>query len=128
MPQFAMIVYSPKPADPSALDEEHLKQLADFPDHAKALRGKVLGGTYFAKERGFAFEGSDVARTVTADGIRDGVMIDADLVAAALFVLAAPDIDTATRIAQLHPAVKHGGLEIRPLFVPENQSQDDYAD
>ena len=43
-------------------------------------------------------------------------------------LVAAPSMDVAARIAQLHPATRDGGVEVRPLFVPAGQVQDDYAD
>ncbi|TDB36795.1 MAG: hypothetical protein D9V44_09795 [Actinobacteria bacterium] len=128
MPQFGMIVYSPAPADPKAMTAEHLALLDDFPARAKALGGKVLGGSYFPKQRGFAFDPSTTAMTVQGDTVRAGTVLESDLVASAFFVLAAPDIDVATRVASLHPAAVDGGVEVRPLFVPAGQAQDDYAD
>ncbi len=128
MPQYGVIVYSPAPADPNALTEEHLRALDDYPAQAKALRGKVLGGSYFPKERGFALGPSVAGMAVEGDTARAGTLADTDLVVAAFFVLAAPSIEVATEIAKLHPAVRDGGIEVRPLFVPEGQVQDDYAD
>ena len=128
MPQYGMIVYSPAPADPMALSPEHLALLDDYPAQAKALRGKVLGGTYFPKERGFAFGPSAATMAVRGDTVREGTLIESDLVAAAFYVVAAPNIDVAVQIAKLHPAARDGGIEVHPLFVPAGQVQDDYAD
>ena len=128
MPQYGMIVYSPAPADPMSLGPEHLALLEDYPSRAKALRGKVLGGTYFPKQRGFAFDPSTAAMTVQGDTVREGTLIESNLVAAAFYVVAAPNIDVAVQIARLHPAAHDGGIEVRPLFVPAGQEQDDYAD
>lgn len=128
MPQFGMLVYSPAPADPLALEQEHLVLLQEYPARAKELRGKVLGGTYFSKQRGFAFDPSTDAMAVMGDSARAGTLVESELVPTAFFVLAAPDIDVAVEIAKLHPAARDGGLEIRPMFVPEGQVQDDYAD
>ena len=47
---------------------------------------------------------AEYARTVVGAGLAD--------------VLSAPDVDSAVRIAKLHPATRDGGLEVRPLFVP----------
>jgi len=38
--------------------------------------------------------------------------------AAGFYVLEAPDLETALRIAALNPATRDGGVEVRPLFVP----------
>lgn len=128
MPQFGMIIYSPAPADPMAMTTEHVALLDDFPARAKALGGKVLGGSYFPKQRGFAFDPSTAAMTVQGGAVRAGTLMESDLVASAFFVLAAPNIDVATQVAMLHPAAVDGGVEVRPLFVPKGQTQDDYAD
>ena len=128
MPQYGMIVYSPAPADPMALSAEHLAQLDDYPAKAKALKGKVLGGTYFPKQRGFAFDPSTTAMAVRGGTAREGALISSDLVAAAFYVVAAPNIDVAVEIAKLHPAAREGGIEVHPVFVPTGQVQDDYAD
>ena len=128
MPQYGMVVYSPAPADPMALSPEHLALLEDYPAQAKALRGKVLGGSYFPKQRGFAFNPSTDAMTVQGDAIREGTLTQSDLVISAFYVLAAPSIEVAVQIAKLHPAARDGGIEVHPVFVPAGQVQDDYAD
>jgi YCII-related domain len=128
VPQYGMVVYSPAPADPMALSPEHLALLDGYPEQAKALRGKVLGGNYFAKQRGFAFDPSSAAVAVQGDAARAGTLLDSNLVVSAFYVVAAPDIDVAVEIAKLHPAARDGGIEVRPLFVPAGQAQDDYAD
>jgi hypothetical protein len=128
MPQYGMVVYSPAPADPTALGPEHLALLGDYPEQAKALRGKVLGGTYFPKQRGFAFGPSTAAVAVQGDMVREGPLVESDLVVAAFYVVAAPNIEVAVQIAKLHPAARDGGIEVRPMFVPTGQVQDDYAD
>lgn len=128
MPQYGIIVYSPAPADPLAFSEEYIALLNDYPAQAKALRGKVLGGSYFPKQRGFAFDPSTSAMAVRGDSVRNGTLMVSDLVASAFYVVAAPSIDVAVQIAKLHPAASNGGLEVRPLFVPAGQVQDDYAD
>jgi len=128
MPQYGMVVYSPAPADPMALSPEHLALLDGYPAQAKTLRGKVLGGTYFPKQRGFAFAPSTAAMTVQGDAIREGPLMESDLVISAFYVVAAPNIDVAVQIAKLHPAARDGGIEVHPVFVPAGQVQDDYAD
>ena len=128
MPQYGMVVYSPAPADPKSLSPEHLAALDEYPERAKALHGKVLGGTYFAKQRGFALEPSTAAMTVEGDHARQGTLLESNLVVSAFYVLAAPSIDVAVQIAKLHPASRDGGIEVHPLFVPTGQVQDDYAD
>lgn len=128
MPQYGMVVYSPAPADPMAFTEDYVGLLDDYPAQAKALRGKVLGGSYFPKQRGFAFDPSTTAMAVQRDTVRSGTLVKSDLVVSAFYVVAAPNVDVAVQIAKLHPATRDGGVEVRPLFVPAGQVQDDYAD
>ena len=121
MPQFGVLVYSPSPADPMALSSERLDEIARYPALAKELGGKVLGGSYFAGQRGFAFEPSTDATTIVGDQVRSGPLVDADLVPAAFYVISAPDIDTAVRVARAHPATRDGSVEVRRLFVPDDE-------
>lgn len=128
MPQYGVVVYSPAPADPAAFDAEYLALLEGYPARAKALGGKVLGGSYFPKQRGFAFDPSTAAMAVRRDTVRSGTLVESDLVVSAFYVVAAPNIDVAVEIARLNPATREGGVEVRPMYVPTGQVQDDYAD
>jgi hypothetical protein len=128
MPQYGMVVYSPAPADPLALSPEHLALLDGYPAQASALRGKVLGGSYFPKQRGFAFDPSTAAMAVHGDTVRKGTLIESDLVVAAFYVVAAPNMDVAVQIAKLHPAARDGGIEVHPLFAPAGPVRDGEAD
>lgn len=65
---------------------------------------------------------------VQGDTVQSGTLVNSDLVVSAFFVVTAPSIDVAVQIAQLHPATRDGGVEVRPMFVPAGQVQDDYAD
>ena len=128
MPQYGMIVFAPAPADPMGLSPEHLAALEEYPERVKTLKGKVLGGNYFAKQRGFAFNPSTTAMAVKGDDVKEGPLLQSDLVACAFYVIAAPNIEVATQIAKLHPAARDGGIEIHPVFTPADLIQDDYDD
>lgn len=117
MPQYGVLVYSPPPADPMALTPDYLELLDRYPAQAKELGGKVLGGSYFPGQRGFAFEPSTTATAIRGDTVRSGPLVESDLVVAAFYLLQAPDSDAAVRIAKLHPAARDGGVEVRPMFV-----------
>jgi hypothetical protein len=65
---------------------------------------------------------------VQSDAVREGTLMDSDLVLSAFYVVAAPNTEVAVQIAKLHPAARDGGIEVRPMFVPAGQVQDDYAD
>ncbi len=118
MPQFAVLVYLPAPADPATLSPDYLHSLADYPERVKGFKATVLGGSYFAAQRGFAFDARETGVTVLAHTVRSGTLSDSHLTPAAFFVLSAPDLEVAVQAARLHPAVKDGALEVRPLLPP----------
>ena len=118
MAQYGILVYSPAPADPMALTPEHVELLNQYPDRAKELGGKVLGGSYFPGQRGFAFEPTTVATAIRGETVRSGPLVESDLVAAAFYVVSAPNMDVAVEVAKAHPATRDGGVEVRPLFAP----------
>ncbi|MGB4440901.1 MAG: hypothetical protein WBJ62_01580 [Coriobacteriia bacterium] len=118
MPQYGVIVYAQAPANPMALTPEYLEALGGYPDLAKELGGKVLGGKYFPEQRGFAFDASTAATAIRDDNVSSGPLVESDLVPAAFFVVSAPDMDAAVRVAAQHPAARDGGIEVRPLYVP----------
>ncbi len=128
MPQYGMIVYSPAPADPMTLSAEHLAALEAYPEQAKALKGKILGGSYFAKQRGFAFAPSTTSVTVEGDIVREGTLSGSNLVACAFYVVAAPSVEVAAQIAMLHPAAREGAVEVHVVFKPSDLVQNDYDD
>ncbi|MBN2841271.1 MAG: hypothetical protein JXP37_09990 [Coriobacteriia bacterium] len=116
MPQYGVLVYLPAPADPAKFDAAYLAAIQGYPEEARRLGGKVLGGSYFPGQRGFAFEVSTEAVSVKAGESRPGVFIDSSLVPAAFYVISAPDIGVAVLAAQAHPAATTGGIEVRELF------------
>ncbi|MHB1017571.1 MAG: YciI family protein [Coriobacteriia bacterium] len=116
MPHYGVLVYLPAPADPAELDPEYLTAISDYPEHAKRLGAKVLGGSYFPGQRGFAFEASTDAVSVAAGETHAGPFAVSPLVPAAFFVLSAPDMEAAVQAARAHPAAITGGIEVRKLY------------
>ena len=116
MPQYGVLVYLPAPADPMALSPDYLQAIDNYPAKAKELGGKVLGGSYFPGQKGFAFEPSTAAKTIRGETVGEGPLLESELVAAAFYVLSAPDLDVAVRVADAHPATRVGGVEVRELF------------
>lgn len=114
MPQYGIFVISPAPADPMAITPDYLELLNAYPSQVSELGGAIVTG--------FAFEPSTNAKAVRGGSVRDGVLLEAeDLVAAGFYVLEAPDLETAVRIAALNPATRAGAVEVRPLFVPPSE-------
>ncbi|GAB3847045.1 YciI family protein [Micromonospora andamanensis] len=110
MVQYAVLIYSPAPADPMDLTPDYIALLERYPAQVAELGGQIVTG--------FALQPSTTATAVRADLVTDGPFIEAKEVVAGFFVLEAPDLDTAVRIAKLNPATIDGGVEVRPLFQP----------
>jgi hypothetical protein len=114
MARYGIFVYSPAPADPNALTPEHEELLERYPAEVAELGGQPITG--------FAFEPSTTARSIRGDVVTDGPFFEGVReVVAGFFVLEAPDLETAVRIAALNPATRDGGVEVRPLFTPPEQ-------
>lgn len=110
MAQYAILIYSPAPADPMDITPEYLELLNRYGAQVEELGGEIVTG--------FALQPSTTATAVRGDLVTDGPFIEAKEVVAGFFILEAPDLDTALRIAKLNPATQDGGVEVRPLFVP----------
>ncbi len=110
MPQYAVLIYSPAPADPMDISAEYEAGLERYPAHVEELGGKAVTG--------FALQPSTTATSIRGEVVTDGPFIEAKEVVAGFFILEAPDLDTAVQIAKLNPATLDGGVEVRPLFVP----------
>ena len=64
----------------------------------------------------FALEPGTTATSIRGDVVTDGPFVDAKEVVAGFYVIEAPDLDAALRIAGHNPAVRHGGgVEVRPI-------------
>jgi hypothetical protein len=110
MAQYAVLIYSPAPADPMDLTPEYLRLLDSYGAKVDELGGQIVAG--------YALQPSSTATAVRADVITDGPFIEAKEVVAGFFILEAPDLDTALAIAKANPATIDGGVEVRPLFEP----------
>ncbi|NKE63263.1 hypothetical protein FXN61_43690 [Lentzea sp. PSKA42] len=113
MPQYAVLIYSPAPADLTELTSDTLEQLDRYPARVEELGGRIVSG--------FALHPTTAAKAVRGDHVIDGPFTEAKEVVAGVFVLDAPDADVALRIAELHPATREGGVEVRELFTPPVQ-------
>ncbi|MEV0806772.1 YciI family protein [Micromonospora sp. NPDC050200] len=110
MPQYAILIHSPAPADPMDLTPDYVALLERYPAQVEELGGRIVTG--------FALQPSTTATSIRGDVVTDGPFVEAKEVVAGFFVLEAPDLDVALRIAKLNPATLDGGVEVRPLFVP----------
>ncbi|WP_020579594.1 YciI family protein [Actinopolymorpha alba] len=84
-------------------------------EHPRRLDAAELGGRGVA---GYALQPSTTATSIRGDSITDGPFIESKEVVGGFFILEAPDLDVALKIAKLNPvALDGGGVEVRPLFV-----------
>jgi hypothetical protein len=110
MPRYAVLIYAPAPGDLTTLTSDILELLERYPAQVEALGGRIVSG--------FALQPSTVAKAVRGEHVIDGPFTEAKEVVAGFFVLDAPDADVALQIAELHPATRDGGVEVREELVP----------
>jgi hypothetical protein len=108
MAQYGILIYSPAPADPTSITPDYLELLERYPAQVEELGGRALNG--------YALQSSATATSIRGDVVTDGPFIESKEVVAGFFILEAPDLDVALRIAKLNPATRDGGVEVRPLF------------
>lgn len=108
MPQFAILIY----ADESlhALDAAEA-ELEENDQHARDLHAS--GSMVLA----YALTPRSAAVSIRQSGVTSGPFVPADQFVAGFYVLEAPDLDAATALARLNPALhtSTGGVEIRPV-------------
>ena len=107
MAQYAVLIYTDDSVHaPDATAED----TATADQHADEL---ARSGTMLVA---YALTPRDLATSVRADGVTDGPFVDAKEVVAGFYVIEAPDLDAALRIAAGNPAIRQGGaVEVRPV-------------
>jgi hypothetical protein len=107
MAQYAVLIYAAVSADGADTGPEELQA---HDRHAVELEES---GCLAAA---FALEPSAAATSIRGDVLTDGPFVDAKEVVAGFYVIDAPDLDAALRIAGGNPAVRQGGgVEVRPV-------------
>ncbi len=110
MPQYAMLLYSPAPADPMEIPSEEIEAQMRYGDQIEEMGGKIHSP--------YALQPSTTATSIRGDVVTDGPFIEAKEVIAGFFILDARDLDHALEIAKQCPSNWRGGVELRPLFEP----------
>ncbi|GAA0266146.1 YciI family protein [Cryptosporangium japonicum] len=108
MTQYAILLYTPAPADVADMPIEEREAQLRHAAEAEELGGKVVTG--------FGLAPSTTATTVRGDSVTDGPFIEAREVIAGFYILEARDLDHALQIAKRNPATWRGGVEIRPVL------------
>lgn len=108
MPQYAVLLYSPAPADVADMPADELAAHEEFGAKVAEMGGRIVTAQ--------ALEASTRAVSVRGALVTDGPFAEAKEVLAGVFVLEARDRDHAVEIARLCPATWRGGVEVRPLL------------
>ena len=107
MAQYAVLIY--------ANDSAHSADATpdDTAVHDRYARELTESGAMAAA---FALEPIATATSIRGDVVTDGPFVDAKEVIAGFYVVDAPDLDAALRIAGRNPAIAQGGgVEVRPV-------------
>jgi hypothetical protein len=107
MAQYAVLIYAAQSAEAA---DATLEDLRGHDRHAAELAESGCLAAAFALEPG------GTATSIRADTVTDGPFVDAKEVVAGFYVIDAPDLDAALRVAGRNPAVAQGGgVEVRPV-------------
>ena len=107
MVQYAVLIYAAQSSDGADAKPEDLQA---HDQHATEL---AESGCLTAA---FALEPGATATSMRGDTITDGPFVDAKEIVAGFYVIEAPDLDAALRVAGRNPAVAQGGgVEVRPV-------------
>lgn len=110
MPQFAVLIYSDDSAHEPGRTAESSEDIAVCDDHATELAARAtMTGAW-------AFTPRALAKSVRRDSVTDGPYVDSRHVVAGIYILEAPDLDSALASAATNPVVAQGGgVEVRPI-------------
>jgi hypothetical protein len=111
--QYALLIYRKPDIVEGATDEERTEVLAEY-WKLRSEPGMAGGAGLQPVETATTIRSQDGQLLVT-----DGPFADTKEVLAGFYLLEADDLDRATEVASLIPAVRFGGaIEIRPLVEP----------
>lgn len=108
MPQYAILLYAPTPADWTETPPEELEAHDRYAAQIEELGGRIVGAQ--------ALEPSTTATSIRGDVVTDGPFVESKEVLGGFTVIEARDLDHALEIARLSPATRRGGVEVRPLL------------
>lgn len=120
MPQFAVLIYDEDSAHEHGGTAATKDEIAVCDDHALELASQA------AMTAAWAFTPRAEAKAVRAQGVTDGPFVDSPQVVAGVYILEAPDLDTALATAATNPVLRQGGgVEVRPIHSggPANATQ-----
>ncbi len=107
MAQYAVLIYAASSIEGADTDQEDLQE---HDRYAKELAESDC------LQAAFALEPASTATAIRGGAMTDGPFVDAKEVVAGFYVIEAPDLDAALRIAGRNPATRQGGgVEVRPV-------------
>ena len=110
MPVYAVLIYNSDSAHAPGEAADTSVEIATCDEHAVQLTSAAV------MTAAWAFTPRDMARAIRADGVTDGPFLDAKDVVAGVYLLEAPDLDTAVAMAATNPVIQQGGgVEVRPV-------------
>jgi hypothetical protein len=110
MPQFAVLIYSDDSAHDPGRTAADSEDIAVCDEHAAELTAEAT------MTAAWAFTPRSMAKAVRAGAVTDGPFLDSRQVVAGVYILEAPDLDTALATAATNPVIRQGGgLEVRPV-------------
>ncbi|WP_137123401.1 YciI family protein [Segeticoccus rhizosphaerae] len=110
MALFAVPIYASDSAHEPGESAETSENIAECDEHADELLSSA------AMTAAWAFTPRSMARSVRASGVTEGPFIDGADAVAGVYLLEAPDLDSAIASAASNPVVRQGGgVEIRPV-------------
>jgi hypothetical protein len=107
MAQYAVLIYAGDSAHGEATRPEDRQVHDRYADELRDAGSMAVA---------FALEPIATATSIRGDVVTDGPFVDAKEVIAGFYVIDAPDLDVALRIAGRNPALQQGGgVEVRPV-------------
>ena len=108
MANFMLLIYSNAEAFGAAI-AEGADISGEYAAYTETLRE---AGAWVA---GDGLQGTDVARTVSAEGVTDGPYTEVTEHLAGYYMIDVPTLDEAVEWATRCPAAKYGTIDVRPL-------------
>ena len=107
MAQYAILIYADDSSHAPDATPEDTESCDEHSDELQQSGSMVLA---------YALTPRDMATSIRGDAITDGPFVDSKEVVAGFYVIDAPDLDAALKIAGTNPVVRDGGgVEVRPV-------------
>jgi hypothetical protein len=108
--QYAVLIYTSESAHAPGATAETSADVAECDDHAAELTSAAV------MTAAWAFTPRALAKSVRRDGVTDGPFLGENDIVAGVYLLEAPDLDSAVAMAATNPVVQQGGgVEVRPV-------------